>query len=92
MGQRASRPFDLRQLAGWRAISVELARRAAVRDGAPQCGSETAPYVIRVSDPITPIERLQLIAARLQGTPIAIMPHPCKTADEWMGRYRARLS
>jgi hypothetical protein len=40
-----------------------------------------------MSDPPTTLERLELLAARLRGTPVAIMPHPCKTADEWMERY-----
>ena len=43
--------------------------------------------VVRLSEPPTPLERLQLMAARLLGKPIAIMPHPCKTTDEWMERY-----
>jgi hypothetical protein len=43
--------------------------------------------VIRFSEPPTPAERLQLIAARLQQTPIVIMPHPCETIDEWLKTY-----
>ena len=69
-----------------RAIAQELARRAAARDGIPQ-NYDDAPYVVRVSDPITPSEKHQLLLARLLRTPIAIMPHACKTADEWMERY-----
>jgi hypothetical protein len=33
------------------------------------------------------LEKLQLAAARLQRTPIAIMPHTCETADEWIQQY-----
>jgi hypothetical protein len=35
------------------------------------------PYVVRVSNPITSFEKLQLAAARLARTPIVIMPHRC---------------
>jgi hypothetical protein len=41
----------------------------------------------RLSEPPTPLERLQLMAARLLQRPVAIVPHPCKTTDEWMERY-----
>jgi hypothetical protein len=63
-----------------RAIAAEVIRRANGPNG-------HRPYVIRLSEPPTPAERLQLIAARLQRTPIAIVPHKCKTADEWLERY-----
>ena len=43
-------------------------------------------YVVRLSDPPTPGERLQLMAARLERRPIAIMPHKCKTVHEWIQR------
>jgi len=33
-------------------------------------------------------EWLQLIAARLERRPIAVMPHKRKTVDEWLRRYR----
>jgi hypothetical protein len=32
-------------------------------------------------------ERLQLLAARLEHRPIVIMPHKCKTVEEWAARY-----
>jgi hypothetical protein len=44
-------------------------------------------HIIRLSIPPTPTERLQLLAARLEGRPIAIMPIPCETMDEWVRRY-----
>jgi hypothetical protein len=34
-------------------------------------------------------ERLQLIAARLERRPIAIMPHKCNSVQDWVGRYGA---
>jgi hypothetical protein len=43
--------------------------------------------VIHLSDPPTAHEQLQLMAARLQTTPIVIMPQPCRTVDEWIQRY-----
>jgi hypothetical protein len=63
-------------------IAAEIIRRTATADGRP-------PYVIRLSDPPTGHERLQLAAARLQRTPIAIMPQRCATMQEWLDRYGA---
>jgi|GEM_PF-6148259 len=50
-------------------------------------GTGEATYVVRLSEPPTPNERLQLLAARLERRPIVIMPHKCATMDEWMARY-----
>lgn len=58
-----------------RDIAAEIIRRGA--------GS----YVVRRSDPPTVHERLQLMAARLEGRKIAIMPYKCASMDEWMARY-----
>ena len=63
-----------------REIAAEIIRRAAGPDGSKS-------YVIRLSDPPTPGERLQLIAARLERRPIVILPHKCKTMEEWLARY-----
>ena len=60
-----------------RSLVAEIVRRHA--------GSQ----VIRVSNPPTTSERLQLIAARLTRTPIVIMPQPCATTQEWLARYGA---
>jgi hypothetical protein len=60
-------------------IAVEIIRRAAAADGGG--------YVVRLSKPPTWHERLQLLAARLERRPIVIMPHKCKSTDEWLGRY-----
>jgi len=57
-----------------------MARRVAAGHG----------YVIRVNDPIMPAEQLQLMAARLQRTPIMIAPQNCKTVEEWVTRYGER--
>jgi hypothetical protein len=73
-----------------RDIALELARRAA-RSQAPHTaaaeGDQAYPYVIRVSDPVTRVEQLQLRMVRVLGRPIAIMPHPCESAEEWTQRY-----
>jgi len=39
------------------------------------------------SRPITASETLQLMAARLNRSPIAIMPQRCPTLAEWLARY-----
>jgi hypothetical protein len=65
---------------GAHAIAAEIVRRVGI------AGS----HVVRLSDPPTSSERLQLIAARLTRTPVAIMPHTCTTVDEWLQRYVTR--
>ncbi len=67
-----------------RELALEIVRRACAGNSS---GFTGMPYVVRLSDPPTSFERLQLLAARLLQTPIAIMPHPCRTADEWMQHY-----
>ena len=64
-----------------RDIAAEIVRRVSSANAVTGGG-----YVVRVSDPPTPKERLQLLAARLQRRPIAIMPHKCKTMSEWLER------
>ena len=62
MTRRATKPrTDARD------IAAEIIRRANGPDGCP-------PYVIRLSESPTLSERLQLVAARLQRTPVVIMP------------------
>jgi hypothetical protein len=58
-----------------REIAAEIVRRAG------------RVYVIRLSDPPTASERLQLAAARLMRWPVAIMPARCATIEEWLARY-----
>ena len=67
-----------------RDVALELARRVGNVNPPGDCGRI---YVVRISNPVTPVERLQLAAARLQRSPLAIMPHGCETADAWMERY-----
>jgi len=50
-------------------------------------GSDYVPYVVRLSDPPTAQERLQLMACRMLGRQVAIMPAKCPTVAEWVGRY-----
>jgi len=56
---------------------AEIIRRAELSEGR---------YVVRVSDPPTAFERLQLLSARLQRRPVAVLPHPCRSMDEWHER------
>lgn len=65
-----------------RDIAAEILRR--VREANTSTGSG---YVVRLSEPPTPQERIQLLAAHLERRPIVIMPHKCKTVEEWMARY-----
>jgi hypothetical protein len=48
--------------------------------------------VIRLSDPPTGLEQLQLAMARKLEQPVAIMPHPSATAEEWIERYGRNAS
>jgi hypothetical protein len=69
-------------------VAAEIIRRVTAEDGVTlPDGLRRGPYVVRLSDPPTAHERLQLAATRLQGTSIAIMPHKRKTMDEWLARY-----
>ena len=61
-------------------LVAEIVRRAGHAGDAPS-------YVVYVSDPPTPFERLQLLSVRLQRRPVAIMPQPCRSMDEWHARY-----
>jgi hypothetical protein len=61
-------------------LAAEIVRRATGPDG-------RRAYVVRLSQPPTPGERLQLIAAHLERRPIVIMPHKCRTVEEWNARY-----
>jgi hypothetical protein len=66
-----------------RELVAELARRAVIAQG----GTGASVSVVRVNNPVTRAERLQLIAARLHGSPFAIMPVRCSTTAEWLQRY-----
>lgn len=62
-----------------RDIAAEIIRRATSPDGGKS-------YVVRLSEPPTPAERLHLIAAHLERRSIVILPHKC-SMQEWMVRY-----
>jgi hypothetical protein len=78
----AMRPRKRAKVSG-RALAEEILRRAGKVD---ETGARVLPYVIHLSDPPTPGERLQLAAVRLLGKPVAIMPTPCATVEEWLER------
>jgi hypothetical protein len=44
-------------------------------------------YVVHVCDPPTESELAEIERARIEGRKIMIMPHACKTVDEWMAKY-----
>jgi hypothetical protein len=60
-------------------LAAEIIRRA---------GGADLGYVVHLSDPPTVQERLILAAFRLAGQPLAIMPAPCASVEEWLSRYR----
>jgi hypothetical protein len=68
---RRPRPHDL---------ATEIVRRATGPDG-------TKSHVARLSEPPTPGERLQLIAAHLERRPIVILPHKRKRAAKQLAGY-----
>ena len=63
-----------------RDLAAEIIRRA-------NDGRSVPPHVVRLSDPPTVTERLQLMAARLERRPIVVMPHKCNSVEEWLARY-----
>jgi hypothetical protein len=50
-------------------------------------GGDSLPYVVRLSEPPTPHERLQLAACPILRHPIAVMTAKCLTVEEWSERY-----
>lgn len=44
-------------------------------------------YVVHVCDPPTASELAEIELARTEGRKIAIMPHACKTVDDWVAIY-----
>jgi hypothetical protein len=44
-------------------------------------------YVVHVCDPPTESEMAEIERARIEGRKIAIMPHACKTVDDWVAIY-----
>jgi hypothetical protein len=78
------KPRRPRPKADTRDIVEEIVRRMAAADGSD---SHYNSYVVRLSDPPTTEERLQLMACRMLGRQIAIMPAKCLTVAEWIKRY-----
>ena len=58
-------------------LAAEIVRRSGLADQ----------RVILLSDPPTAEERLQLLAASLQGIPIMVADRYEMTEDEWVARY-----
>ncbi len=77
-------PRRPRPKANARDLAEEIIRRLGVVDGAE---GNYFPYVIRLSDPPTAHQRLQLMACRMLSRQIAIMPMKSLTVDEWIERY-----
>jgi hypothetical protein len=44
-------------------------------------------YVVCVSDPPTESELAEIELARTEGRKIAIVPHKCKTIEEWAAKH-----
>ena len=65
-----------------RDIAAEIVRRVAEANASTGGG-----YVVRLSKPPTARERMQLLAAHLERRPIVIMPHKCRSMEEWLARY-----
>ena len=65
-----------------RDIAAEIVRRVAEANASTGSG-----YVIRLSKPPTPQERMQLLAAHLERRAIVIMPHKCQSIGQWVARY-----
>jgi len=70
-----------------RGVAAEIIRRAARIAHPGGEGKDFVPYVVRLSNPPKPQERLQLAASRILGRPIAIMPVKCLTVEEWAAGY-----
>jgi hypothetical protein len=64
--------------------AAEIARREALRSGRPL---RAVLSLVRITDPPTQPEKLLLAAVRLLGSPHAIMPHRCKSLQEWLAKY-----
>jgi hypothetical protein len=44
-------------------------------------------YVVHVCDPPTESELAEIELATMEGRKIVIMPHACRTVDEWVAIY-----
>jgi hypothetical protein len=70
-----------------RAVAAEIIWRAARLARPRSDANDFVPYVIRLSDPPTVPEKLQLVASRILRRPIAIMPAKCLSVGEWIARF-----
>lgn len=77
-------PRRSRPKADARDLAEEIIRRVGARGGDE---GRFVPYVIRLSDPPTAQERIQLMACQMLGRQVAIMPAKCLTVAEWVERY-----
>jgi hypothetical protein len=69
-----------------RDLAHEIIRRTR-RGVGNSGGDDSLPYVVRLSDPPTPHESLQLAACQILRHPIAIVPASCTAVEEWLDRY-----
>ena len=46
-----------------------------------------AGYVVHVCDPPTESELAEMESARNEGRTIALIPHACRSIDEWVAKY-----
>ena len=52
-----------------------------------QVRNRRAGYVVHVCDPPTVSELAEMELARSEGRKIALMPHACRSVDEWVSKY-----
>ncbi|MGE3990873.1 hypothetical protein [Pseudorhodoplanes sp.] len=49
--------------------------------------AERPAYVLRISNPPTRREQLQIAVAIAQRAALVLVPHRCETMEEWLARY-----
>jgi hypothetical protein len=47
-------------------------------------------YVVHVCDPPTKSEQAKTELARIEGRNISLMPHACRTVEDWVAKYGGR--
>ena len=52
-----------------------------------QFRKQRAGYVVHVCDPRTEAELAEIDKARSEGRQIALMPHACRSIEEWASKY-----
>jgi hypothetical protein len=68
-------------------VSIRDMAEAIVRRAQAAEPDGQLPYVVRLSHPPTPEQRLQLIACQLVGKAVAIVPWKAQTIDGWIEQY-----